>query len=78
MRLKPLNVIALEPGLNEIRKFGTDQSKIVRVFFSFLLHPSGHLGEWATPWSAEEMMDGQRQRVDIPEQGGLRRGLQRK
>ena len=25
---------------------------------------SGHLGEWVTPWSAEEMLDGQRQRVD--------------
>ena len=23
--------------------------------------PSGHLGGWATPWSAEEMLDGQRQ-----------------
>ena len=31
-------------------------------------HPSGHLGRWATPWSAEEMLDGQRQRVDIPAQ----------
>ena len=29
-------------------------------------HPSGHLGEWATLWSAEEMLDGQHQRVDIP------------
>ena len=29
-------------------------------------HPSGHLGGWATPWSAEEMVDGQHQRVDIP------------
>ena len=28
-------------------------------------HPSGHLGGWATPWSAEEMLDGQRQRVGI-------------
>ena len=28
-------------------------------------HPSGHLGEWATPWSAEEMLDGQHQKVDI-------------
>ena len=28
-------------------------------------HPSGHLGGWATPWSTEEMLDGQRQRVDI-------------
>ena len=25
----------------------------------------GHLGGWATPWSAEDMMDGQHQRVDI-------------
>ena len=24
------------------------------------------LGGWATPWSAEEMLDGRRQRVDIP------------
>ena len=29
-------------------------------------HPSGHVGGWATPWSAEEMLDGQHQRVDIP------------
>ena len=29
-------------------------------------HPSGHLGGLATPWSAEEMLDGQHQRVDIP------------
>ena len=29
-------------------------------------HPPGHLGGWATPWSAEEMLDGQHQRVDIP------------
>ena len=28
--------------------------------------PSGHLGGWVTPWSAEEMLDGQHQRVDIP------------
>ena len=28
-------------------------------------HPSGHLGGWATPWSAEEKLDGQHQRVDI-------------
>ena len=29
-------------------------------------HPSGHLGGWATPWSAEEKLDGQHQRMDIP------------
>ena len=29
-------------------------------------HPSGYLGGWARPWSAEEMLDGQHQRVDIP------------
>ena len=28
-------------------------------------HPSGHLGGWATPWSAEDMLDGQRQRADV-------------
>ena len=28
-------------------------------------HPSGHLGGRATSWSAEEMPDGQCQRVDI-------------
>ena len=27
-------------------------------------HPSGHLGGWAPSWSAEEMLDGQHQRVD--------------
>ena len=25
-----------------------------------------HLGGWATPWSAEEMLDGQHHRADIP------------
>ena len=29
-------------------------------------HPSGHLGGWTTPWSAEEMLDGQHQRLDVP------------
>ena len=29
-------------------------------------HPSGHLGGWAMPWQAEEKLDGQRQRVNIP------------
>ena len=28
-------------------------------------YPSGHLRRWATPWSAEEMLDGQHQRVDV-------------
>ena len=32
------------------------------------IHPSGRLGGWATPRSAEEMLDGQRQRVHIPAQ----------
>ena len=27
-------------------------------------YPSGHLGGWATLWSAEEMLDGQHQRMD--------------
>ena len=27
---------------------------------------SGYIGWWATPWSAEEMLYGQRQRLDIP------------
>ena len=29
-------------------------------------HLSGHLGRWAMPWLAEEMLDGQHRRVDIP------------
>ena len=29
-------------------------------------HPSGHLGGWASPWSAEKVLDGQRQRVGTP------------
>ena len=29
-------------------------------------HSLGHLGGWATPWSAEEMLDGQQEKVDIP------------
>ena len=33
-------------------------------------HPSGQLGGWATPWLAEEMQDGQHQRVDIPADAG--------
>ena len=28
--------------------------------------PSGHLGGWAAPWSAEEMLNRQHQRVDVP------------
>ena len=28
-------------------------------------HLSEHLRGWATPWSAEEMFSGQRQKVDI-------------
>ena len=28
--------------------------------------PSGHLGGWAMPWSAEEMLNRQHQRMDIP------------
>ena len=28
-------------------------------------HPLGHSGRWTTPSSAEEMLDGQHQRVDI-------------
>ena len=34
----------------------------------FRNHPSRHLEGWATPWSAEEMLDGQHQIVDIPAQ----------
>ena len=34
-------------------------------------HPSGHLGGWATPWSAEEKLDGQHQRMDIPAQARI-------
>ena len=26
----------------------------------------GHLGGWPMPWLAEEMLDGQHQRADIP------------
>ena len=29
-------------------------------------HSSRHPGGWATAWSAEEMLDGQHQRVDYP------------
>ena len=29
-------------------------------------HHSGHLGGWATPWSAEEMLDGQHPRCGHP------------
>ena len=29
-------------------------------------YPSGHLGGWPTPWLAEEKLDGQSERVDIP------------
>ena len=28
-------------------------------------HPSEHPGSWAKPWSADEMLDGQRQRMDV-------------
>ena len=29
-------------------------------------HPSGQLRPWVTQWSAEKMLDGQHQRMDIP------------
>ena len=29
-------------------------------------HLSGHLAGWATPWSAQELLDGQHQLADIP------------
>ena len=29
-------------------------------------HPSGYLGGLVTPWLAEEMLDGQYQRVELP------------
>ena len=32
----------------------------------FSKHPVWHLRGLATPWSVEEMLDGQQQRVDIP------------
>ena len=33
-------------------------------------HPSGYHGGWVTLWSAEEKLDGQHQRVDIPAYAG--------
>ena len=45
-------------------------------------HPPGHLGEWATHWMSEKMLDGQHQRVDIPasartaHKGLLQKGLE--
>ena len=40
------------------------------AWFGHLSHhenpPSGHLGGWTTLWSAEEMLGGQHQRVNIP------------
>ena len=45
-------------------------------------HQSGHLGGWTLLWSAQEMLDGQHQRVDIPayaitaHKGFLRRELE--
>ena len=41
-------------------------------------HPSGSLGGWTTPWKAEEMLDGQHWRMDIPAHartGLLQKGL---
>ena len=38
-----------------------------------------HLGRWATPWLADEMLDGQHQRVDIPTHArNAHRGLLKK
>ena len=39
-------------------------------------HPLGHLGGWVALWSAEEMLDGQHQRVDIPHKGLLQKTLE--
>ena len=33
-------------------------------------HPSGHLGAWATQRSAQDLLDGQRQRLDVPAHAG--------
>ena len=38
--------------------------ELLHIFSETILQ--GTLGGWATPWSAEEMLDGQHQRVDIP------------
>ena len=42
-------------------------------------HPTGHLGGWTTLWLAEEILDGQQQRVGIPAHTGtVYRGLLQK
>ena len=51
-------------GKSDGRPFHTPQQPLLN-------HPSGHLGGWAMPWSAEEMLDGQHQRVGVPMPGLL-------
>ena len=41
-------------------------------------HPLGHLGGWAMLWLAEEMLDGQHQRVDIPTHARTAHNLQKR
>ena len=42
-------------------------------------HTSGHLGGCTTPWSADDMLDGQHQRTDISAHARtVRKGLQQK
>ena len=41
------------------------KGQMIMMMVMMMMMMRGHPGGWATPWSAEEMLDGQRQRVDI-------------
>ena len=55
-----------EPLLAVVKRQKLAWFRNVTCHKSLQNHSSGHLGGWVTLWSAEEMLDGQRKRVDIP------------
>ena len=58
--MSPLTTPPLRPN----RSKGLSRTEV--IFTQIQSHPSGYLGGRATPWSAERMLDGQHQKVDIP------------
>ena len=58
------SLLAIVKGRNS---HGSDMLRVMTAFLKKKKkHRSGHFGGWATSRSAEEMLDGQHQTVDIP------------
>ena len=54
-----------EPLVSTVKRWHLHGSGMSHAMPASQNRPSGNLGGWATSWSVEEMLDGQRQRVDI-------------